>query len=99
VRLTVYRRLFAIFVVACALISNAPSVIYAQREPDWAVTQDRKEFVYFASKNSNKYHRAGCQYVSRIKPGNLVGFRSAGEAVQMGYVPCKVCRPPTGDAQ
>ena len=87
-------RVFAGLLLFSALVTSVPSYAADPQRPDWIVQQDRQEFVFFGSKNSNKYHRATCYWVSRIKPGNLVGFRSAEEATQMGYVPCKVCRPP-----
>ena len=69
------------------------AVLAADRQPDLVVQQDRQEFILFGSSKSNKFHRPSCQYVQRIKPGNVVGFRSRDEAIGMGYVPCKVCRP------
>ena len=47
------------------------------------------------SKNSNKYHTKECQWAKRISPTNLVTFKTAKEALDGGYVPCKVCSPPT----
>jgi methylphosphotriester-DNA--protein-cysteine methyltransferase len=34
---------------------------------------------------------------TKIKPDNLVTFKSAKEAKGAGYVPCKVCKPPMKD--
>jgi len=49
---------------------------------------------FWGSKKSNKYHFPSCQWAQKIKPYNLVTFASPEAAVQAGYVPCKVCRPP-----
>lgn len=49
---------------------------------------------FWASKSSNKYHYPTCQWAKRIKPSNLIKFSSPEEAIQAGYVPCKVCKPP-----
>ena len=81
------------FVLFSTLVTAVPSYAANPERPDWQVQQDRQEFVLFGSRKSNKFHRPTCQYVQRIKGGNLVGFRSREEAVKMGYVPCKVCRP------
>jgi micrococcal nuclease len=52
---------------------------------------------YIGSIKSDKYHYPSCRYVSQINPENLIEFSSATEAQAMGYVPCKVCNPPTSD--
>jgi hypothetical protein len=55
------------------------------------------DYKYVGSKNSNKYHYPTCRAAQRIKPGNLVTFKSTQEAKAAGYVPCKVCKPPLQD--
>jgi len=55
------------------------------------------DYKYVGSKNSNKYHYPTCRSAQKIKPGNLVTFKSAQEAKAAGYVPCKVCKPPISD--
>lgn len=55
------------------------------------------DYKYVGSKNSNKYHYPTCRAAQKIKPGNLVTFRSAQEAKGAGYVPCKICKPPIND--
>jgi methylphosphotriester-DNA--protein-cysteine methyltransferase len=52
---------------------------------------------YVGSSKSNKYHYPTCQWATKIKPDNLVTFKTAKEAVEAGYVPCAVCKPPTED--
>ncbi|MCX5782600.1 MAG: YHYH domain-containing protein [Elusimicrobia bacterium] len=47
------------------------------------------------SVNSNKYHYPSCQWANKIKPSNRITFSSPAEAQSRGYVPCKMCRPPT----
>jgi hypothetical protein len=55
------------------------------------------DYKYVGSKNSNKYHFPDCKWAKKISPKNLVTFKTAQEAVKAGYVPCKVCKPPTKD--
>jgi methylphosphotriester-DNA--protein-cysteine methyltransferase len=55
------------------------------------------DYKYVGSKNSNKYHYPDCKSAKKISPKNLVTFKTAQEAVKAGYVPCKVCKPPTKD--
>ena len=49
---------------------------------------------FWASKNSNKYHYPDCKWTQKIKPENLVKFKTPEEAIKAGYSPCKVCKPP-----
>jgi hypothetical protein len=51
------------------------------------------EYKYVASKNSNVFHRPNCSSAKRIKPENLVGYRSRDEAINTGKRPCKRCKP------
>ena len=55
------------------------------------------EYKYVGSAKSNKYHYTSCEWAAKINPQNLVTFKSPKEALDAGYVPCKVCRPPTKD--
>jgi len=50
---------------------------------------------FWASKNSNKYHYPSCKWAQKINPKNLIKFNSPEQAIKAGYVPCKVCKPPT----
>jgi hypothetical protein len=43
---------------------------------------------------SNRYHRENCIMVKRIELKNIRIFASPEEAIIMGYVPCKICKPP-----
>ncbi len=56
-----------------------------------AITADK----FVASKNSNKYHYTWCKWAQKIKPENLISFDTPEQAIAAGYVPCKVCKPPT----
>ena len=55
------------------------------------------QYKYVGSAKSNKYHYPSCEWALKIHPENLVAFKSAKAALDAGYVPCKVCRPPTRD--
>lgn len=50
---------------------------------------------YIGSKSGKKYHYPDCRYGKKIKEENQVWFKSAKEAQEAGYEPCKVCKPPT----
>ena len=55
------------------------------------------DYKYVGSSKSNKYHYPNCQWALKIKPKNLVTFKTAKEAQAAGYIPCKVCKPPITD--
>jgi methylphosphotriester-DNA--protein-cysteine methyltransferase len=55
------------------------------------------DYKYVGSAKSDKYHYPNCEWAQKINPANLVKFKSAKEAQEAGYVPCKICRPPTKD--
>ncbi len=48
---------------------------------------------YIGNKNSYKFHYAKCHYVAKMNPKNKVYFNTRQEAINSGYVPCKVCKP------
>lgn len=49
--------------------------------------------AYIGNYNTHKFHHDGCRYVSKMNEGNKVYFETRGEAIDQGYVPCKICRP------
>jgi hypothetical protein len=55
------------------------------------------DYKYVGSAKSKKYHYPGCKWALKIHPDHLVTFKSAKEALDSGYAPCKVCKPPTKD--
>ena len=44
-------------------------------------------------KNSDVFHYISCFYVARIKPENLILFKTREEAIASGRRPCKKCNP------
>ncbi|MBE3128386.1 MAG: hypothetical protein IMZ60_01775, partial [Actinobacteria bacterium] len=56
-------------------------------------TFDSQEYKYAASKNSDVFHYINCFYVARIKPENLILFRTREESIASGRRPCKKCNP------
>jgi hypothetical protein len=51
------------------------------------------EYKFVGSKNSDIFHKADCQFVSRISAQNLVSYDSREEAVAAGKKPCSRCKP------
>lgn len=48
---------------------------------------------YVGNSNTKKFHLPTCSYASKIKDSNKVYFNSRDDAIDNGYVPCKVCNP------
>lgn len=48
---------------------------------------------YVGNANTGKFHVSGCGSVSKMSEKNKVFFSSRDEAVNQGYVPCKICNP------
>lgn len=49
--------------------------------------------TYIGNSNSLKFHRPTCQWAKKISPTNRVEFKSKQDAINQGYVACKVCKP------
>ncbi len=48
---------------------------------------------YVGNARTYKFHVSNCRYVGQMNEGNKVYFDSRDEAINNGYVPCKICRP------
>lgn len=49
--------------------------------------------TYIGNANSLKFHRPTCQWAKKISLANRVEFKSKQDAINQGYVACKVCKP------
>lgn len=52
-----------------------------------------KTGAYVGSLKSDKYHRPTCRWAKKITHANKIGFKNKKDAINQGYIPCKVCRP------
>ncbi len=52
------------------------------------------EKMYVGSTESNKYHYPSCRWAEKIKPEHEIWFSGPQDAINHGYVACKVCKPP-----
>lgn len=48
---------------------------------------------YVGNSNSKKFHKTTCQFAARTAEKNRVYINSREEAINAGFVPCKVCNP------
>ena len=49
--------------------------------------------IYWASKESNIFHRPSCEWAQEILDHNLIIYHSRQEAIDDGREPCHVCYP------
>jgi endonuclease YncB( thermonuclease family) len=68
-------------------VTSARSEPAVQRE----TRTDRRSVVYHGNVKSKKFHRPSCRYYDCTNCTAV--FHSREEAIQAGYVPCKVCKP------
>ena len=54
---------------------------------------ESSSMVYIGNKNSKKFHYANCSSVRDMKEKNKVELSTREEAIEKGYVPCKICNP------
>ena len=48
---------------------------------------------YIGNSNTGKFHDSSCQSVSKMSDRNKVSFSSRNQAINQGYIPCKICNP------
>ena len=65
----------------------------------WASKPAEKEIKYIreyyvGSKGSKSYHKPHCAITKTIPPVKRRTFNSLNDAVDAGYIPCKICKPP-----
>lgn len=49
--------------------------------------------IYVGNLNSYKFHYQGCRWGQRIHESNRYYSDSRQELIDLGMIPCKVCRP------
>ena len=88
------------FIVICvgaaALVVIAAHFVWppAKNTPEVHIGRvDVAEYAYVASVNSEVFHKPSCRWAKKIKPHNIVGFKSREDAINSGRRPCKVCKP------
>ena len=84
---------YTIYTDACpphrAQQPNDSNHVEGPEESDHTGEADEEQVTVYITKYGKKYHRVGCQYLSRSSyPISLE------EAKAKGYTPCSVCNPP-----
>jgi hypothetical protein len=93
------------FVIACSVAgptdkkpAEVPTKPSALRKAEASQTgrsdkQPDAGVKFVASKNGQVFHRADCQFATKISSQNLVTYATREEAIQAGKRPCKSCNP------
>ncbi len=79
--------------LATAVLTGAAPAITPSTHDNSSLANASESVQYIGNLNTHKFHFASCRYVSAMNPANKVPFATRDEAVQAGYVPCKVCKP------
>ena len=73
---------------------DANQVGISQKEPAQPpATAAATKYSYVASKNSKAFHKSTCTWAKKIKPENLVRYKTREDAINDGKKPCKTCEP------
>ncbi|MCQ2455496.1 MAG: hypothetical protein MJ090_05105 [Clostridia bacterium] len=56
-------------------------------------SEEKFDGVYFANKNSKKFHKSTCSFGKKIKSENLHKTKDRENLIDSGYVPCLKCNP------
>jgi len=77
-----------VVIIACLLVFLASCSAPAAKDPVSPSKPD--QVTVYVTRTGEKYHRAGCRYLSRsMIPMTLETAKAR------GYTPCSVCRPPS----
>jgi len=66
----------------------------AKRSGIWSIPVSPEKY-YLASRHSRGlvFHRPGCQWAKKIAKDNLIRFETKDQALDLGYSPCRTCKP------
>ena len=77
-------------VVAFGFVSQHVAHLSTHLAPILLAQEDPAKITVYVTRTGKLYHRDGCRYLRQSKiPSTLK------DAVERGYGPCSVCKPPT----
>ncbi len=59
----------------------------------WQETKKDTETFYIGSKRSYVFHRPSCKNVDKIPEKSKIIFRNRSDAIRIGYIPDRACKP------
>lgn len=72
---------------------DAQKKAMAEDKGIWAEKKKDTERYYVGNKRSFQFHRPPCKTVEKIPEKGRIVFHSRSDAIKIGYVPCKTCKP------
>lgn len=80
------RKRLPILLLAVILMASAVTFTLTHDQPALAT-------AYIGASTTGKFHYTDCRWANKIRADHRVYFSSREEAVNAGYVACKVCKP------
>lgn len=59
----------------------------------WSEKKQDTEKQYIGNKRASTFHRPTCKAVEKIPEKSRIVFHNRSDAIKIGYVPCKICKP------
>jgi micrococcal nuclease len=59
----------------------------------WSEKKEDTEKYYIGNKRTSIFHRPACKMVQAIPEKSKIIFHNRSDAIKIGYVPCKICKP------
>jgi micrococcal nuclease len=59
----------------------------------WQETKKDTETSYIGNKRSYVFHRPSCKLIDKIPEKSKIIFRNRADAIKIGYIPDKMCKP------
>ncbi|MBP1749962.1 MAG: nuclease (SNase protein) [Deltaproteobacteria bacterium] len=59
----------------------------------WAEKKKDTEKYYVGNKRTSGFHRPSCTAAGKIPEKGKIIFHNRSDAIKIGYVPCKICKP------
>jgi micrococcal nuclease len=59
----------------------------------WQETKKDTETFYIGNKRSYAFHRPSCKLIDKIPEKSKIIFRNRADAIKIGYIPDKMCKP------
>ncbi len=75
------------------LLLNAQKRAMAEDKGIWAEKKRDTEKYYVGNKRASTFHRPSCKAVEKIPDKARIVFHNRSDAIKIGYVPCKICKP------
>jgi methylphosphotriester-DNA--protein-cysteine methyltransferase len=69
--------------------ANDPVQAWITQRKEWK----QQGYKFVGNVKSNKFHRIDCRWAKRCTRNCRIPFKTREQAIEMEFVPCKVCKP------